>query len=139
MDREKVLSLECDILVTAAMECAIDENNAGEIKASIIAEAANLPISFEADEILEGKRATVLPDILTNAGASICSYFEWKHNLHSEFTQGWTPDIELFNRLTQAYEDVRRYASAENISLKKAAYAIALERIAAEEAKHNSL
>ena len=137
IDREKVLSWECDILVTAAMECAIDERNAGEIKASIIAEAANIPISFEADEILEEKRTTVLPDILTNAGASICSYFEWKHNLHSKFTQGWTPDIELFNRLTQAYEDVRRYASAENISLKKAAYAIALERIAAEEVKHN--
>lgn len=137
IDREKVLSLECDILVTAAMECAINESNADEIKASIIAEAANLPTTFEADAILERKGITVLPDILTNAGATICSYFEWKHNLHAKSTQDGDPDIELFRRLTQAYEDVRRYATAGNISLKKAAYAIALERIAAEEAKHN--
>ncbi len=137
IDREKVLSLKCDILVTAAMECAINENNADEIKASIIAEAANLPTSFEADEILEGKGIAVLPDILTNAGATICSYFEWKQNLHAKTAQDGDPDIELFRRLTQAYEDVRRYATAENFSLKKAAYAIALERIATEEAKHN--
>jgi glutamate dehydrogenase (NAD(P)+) len=135
-DREKVLSLECDILVTAAMECAIHENNADEIKASIIAEAANLPTSFEADAKLERKGITVLPDILTNAGAAICSYFEWKQNLHATSTQDGSPDMELFRRLTQSYEDMRGYASAENISFKKAAYAIALERIAADEAKH---
>lgn len=137
MDREKVLSLECNILVTTATECAIDENSADGIKASIIAEAANLPISFEADEMLERKRITVLPDILTNAGPTIYSYFEGKHNLHAKSEQEGGPDMELFRRLTQAYEDVRRYASAESISLKRAAYAIALERIAAEEAKHN--
>lgn len=137
IDRDKTLSLDCEILVTAAMECAINENNADDIKASIIAEAANLPTSFEADEMFERKGITVLPDILTNAGATICSYFEWKQNLHVKFPQDKNPDTELFSRLTQAYEDVRRYAGAENMSLKKAAYAIALERIAVEEAKHN--
>lgn len=135
MDREEILSQDCCVLITTAAEGEIDEQNADKVKAAIVVEASNLPVSFAATELFERKRITVLPDILTNAGAIISSYFEWKQNPTTRFLGDEDPEAEVFGRLTKAYEDVRREAISENVSLKKAAYAIALRRITAEESK----
>jgi glutamate dehydrogenase (NAD(P)+) len=77
----ELLCLECDILIPAAKENVIDESNAKEIKAKLIVEAANGPITFEADEILNKRNVTIIPDIMANAGGVAVSYFEWIRNI----------------------------------------------------------
>ena len=73
--------MECDILIPAARENVIDQANAQEIKAKLIVEAANGPITFEANELLNERNITIIPDILANAGGVAVSYFEWIRNL----------------------------------------------------------
>ncbi len=80
-DGTKVLEMECDILIPAALESVIHEENAPNIKAKLIAEAANGPVTFEADRILRSRNIKVLPDALMNAGGVVVSYFEWIRNL----------------------------------------------------------
>jgi glutamate dehydrogenase (NAD(P)+) len=83
---EKLLEAECDILIPAAIEGAIHEHNAPNIRAKLIAEAANGPITFEADRILRNRGITILPDAYVNAGGVVVSYFEWIRNLsHMRF------------------------------------------------------
>jgi len=77
----ELLCLECDILIPAARENVIDESNAQEIKAKLIVEAANGPITFEADKILNKRNVSIIPDIMANAGGVAVSYFEWIRNI----------------------------------------------------------
>ena len=85
-DGKSVLELECDILIPAALSAQINSQNAEHIKAPLIVEAANGPLTYEADRILKEKGVTILPDIFVNAGGVVVSYFEWTHNLsHMRF------------------------------------------------------
>ena len=85
-DGAKALEMECDILIPAAMEGQITTDNANNIKAKLIAEAANGPVTFEADKVLREKGVTILPDAYVNAGGVIVSYFEWVRNIsHMRF------------------------------------------------------
>jgi glutamate dehydrogenase (NAD(P)+) len=134
IDNEDVLLLDCDILIPAALECVLHGGNAGAVKARIVAEAANLPTTPEADEVLRKRGITVLPDILVNAGGVVASYFEWTQNLQQLQWEERKVNSELRRYLGLAYQDVAHLAEMEKISLRRAAYMIALERVARAEA-----
>jgi glutamate dehydrogenase (NAD(P)+) len=127
---DDLLLLDCDILIPAALECVLHPGNASKVKAKIIAEAANLPTTPEADDILTRRGITVLPDILTNVGGVIVSYFEWVQNLQQEFWGEERVNAELDRYLTVAYNDVAQLASQAKITFKVAAYQTAVKRVA---------
>jgi glutamate dehydrogenase (NAD(P)+) len=131
---QEVLFLPCDVLIPAALECALHQENAHRVKARIIAEAANLPTTPEADEIFEKKGITVLPDILTNAGGVVVSYLEWVQNLQQVSWEEEKVNEELQRYLTRAYREVATLAWSEKLSLKQAAYMTAISRVARAEA-----
>nr|WP_322625241.1 Glu/Leu/Phe/Val dehydrogenase [uncultured Flavobacterium sp.] len=127
---EELLLLDVDVLIPAAKEDVITAENASAIRANIIIEAANGPVSSDADEILNRKNITIVPDIIANAGGVTVSYFEWLQNSHLET---WT--IEKVNQtlediLTKSFDNLFETASLLGIPLRTAAYVIALKKVA---------
>ncbi|HUX99988.1 MAG TPA: Glu/Leu/Phe/Val dehydrogenase [Candidatus Deferrimicrobium sp.] len=127
---EDLLALECDILIPAAIENQITKKNAEQVKAKIVMEGANGPTTPEADNILEKKGITVVPDILANAGGVVVSYFEWVQDLHSYFWDFERVNQELKMHITKAFHEVYNLAKQKNVPLRTAAYMIAVGRIA---------
>ena len=84
ISNEELLAYDCDILIPAALQCQIRTDNADNIKAKLIVEAANGPVTAAADEILQEKNVLVLPDIVANSGGVVVSYFEWVQNLENQ-------------------------------------------------------
>ncbi len=129
LSREDLLALDVDVLIPAAKEDVITNDNAHRIKAKIIVEGANGPTSAEADELLEFKNALVVPDILANAGGVIVSYFEWLQNTNN---QSWTIEevnYQLEEILTACFREVFDMAAVETVSPRTAAYVIAVKRL----------
>jgi glutamate dehydrogenase (NAD(P)+) len=133
ISNEELLTCECDVLVPAALECVITPANAGKIKAKLIVEGANLPTTPAADAILELRGVTVVPDILANAGGVTCSYFEWAQNLQQVFWEEDHVNKELEKIMSRAYRTVSDRAKADKLSLRTAAYCVAIERVARSE------
>ncbi|MEE9234095.1 MAG: Glu/Leu/Phe/Val dehydrogenase dimerization domain-containing protein [Candidatus Acidoferrales bacterium] len=134
ISNEDLLVLECDVLIPAALECVLHQENAGRVKAKMIAEAANLPTTPEADDIFQKKGITVLPDILTNAGGVVVSYFEWAQNLQQVSWDEERVNADLEKYMVRAYRAVAALAAQKKLSLKQAAYQIGVERVARAEA-----
>ncbi|WP_414470804.1 Glu/Leu/Phe/Val family dehydrogenase [Microvirga sp. M2] len=135
---EKLISVDCDILVPAALEDMIHEGNAEGVKARVVLELANGPITPEADAILTRKNVIVLPDILANAGGVTVSYFEWVQNRQGYY---WTVD-EVHARLQTMMERegqaIWSLAQDKGISLRSAAYVHALSRLASAIEAHGT-
>ncbi|MES2570545.1 MAG: Glu/Leu/Phe/Val dehydrogenase [Verrucomicrobiota bacterium] len=129
----ELLTLQCDVLVPAAVEAVITEENAGRLRCRILAEAANGPTTPAADVILAERwnEIFMIPDILCNAGGVIVSYFEWVQGLQSFFWNETEVTDRLFRTLEQAFSTMTRRARAAKISHRMAAMAIGVERVLA--------
>ncbi|MBC8095650.1 MAG: glutamate dehydrogenase, partial [Akkermansiaceae bacterium] len=131
---EQLLLLPCDILVPAAMERQITEANAGKIKCRILAEAANGPVTPEADVILNQRpEIFVIPDILCNAGGVIVSYFEWVQDLQSFFWGETEITDKLFRILETSFTQIVGISRKQNIPMRLAALSVGVKRV--QEAK----
>jgi len=126
----ELLELPCDILVPAALENQITGANAGQIKARIVAEAANGPTTPEADEILYDRGVLVLPDVLANAGGVTVSYFEWVQDLQDFFWAEREVNEKLEQVMVASYEHVRAIAEQRKVHMRTAAYLLAVQRVA---------
>ena len=118
------------MLVPAAIDNVITAENAPRVKAGLIMEAANHPITPDGDDILSDRGITVLPDILVNAGGVIVSYFEWTQNLQEFRWEEERVNEELRKVITGAYCQVHERATAEHISYRLAAFEIGVQRVA---------
>ena len=129
ISNEELLSLKVDVLIPAALENAITDKNADNIKAKVIVEGANGPTSHEADEILEKNEIIAVPDILANAGGVIVSYFEWVQN---RLGFKWTKN-RVYRRsdsiIKQSFNNVYSIAKKFKVSLRTAAYIAAIDKV----------
>ncbi len=126
---EELLELDVDVLVPAALDRVINERNADRVKARVVAEAANYPVTPAADEILEASGKVVLPDILANAGGVTVSYFEWVQNIQQFRWDEERVNAELRKTMSRGWQEVHNRALQDGIPLRLAAFAIAVERV----------
>ncbi|MEH2271217.1 MAG: Glu/Leu/Phe/Val dehydrogenase [Nostoc sp.] len=125
-----LLTLPCDVLIPAALENQITKENMNQVQAQIVAEAANGPVTLEANLALEARGVTVLPDILANAGGVVVSYLEWVQGLSYVFWDEERVNREMEHLMVQAYRKVIHQSEVRQISLRLAAYTLGVGRVA---------
>ncbi len=130
MSRDDVLKVQCDILIPAARENQITTENAGYVRAKIVAEAANGPTTPEADLMLGRKQVMVLPDILVNAGSVAVSYFEWLQDLQQLFWDEAEVNRRLEQLMVKAFHEVHETGRKFGCDYRAAAYVVAIGRVA---------
>ncbi len=124
-----IFALDCDCLIPAAAGSQITADNAGSIKAKIIAEGANAPTTPDADDILNEKGVFIIPDILCNAGGVFVSYLEYvQETQHEQMTESQV-NLRLFERMTGCFNEVYKYAKERNLTMRQAAMDIAVGRV----------
>ncbi len=126
---EELLATDCDLLVPAALGGVITPSNAGEVRARLIIEAANGPIAPEADDDLHRRGILVVPDILANAGGVTVSYFEWVQNNQQISWDEERVNAELERTLKEAWIKVASLSRSKNVTLRTAAYILAIGRV----------
>lgn len=126
-----LLALECDVLVPAALGGVITAENAGRVRARFIAEAANHPVTPEADELLRKRGVLLIPDILCNAGGVTVSYFEWVQNAQRTAWSELKVNAELELKMTEACRSVWALSRQHHLDLRTAAFLLAVKRVAA--------
>jgi glutamate dehydrogenase (NAD(P)+) len=126
---KQLLELDVDILIPAALENAITKDNMDKIRAKLIAEFGNGPITAEANDHLEARGVPIIPDFLCNAGGVIVSYFEMVQNLNMDHWDKEVVDTRLKKTMTETYRAVYETAVNNKISLRRAAYSLAVEHV----------
>ena len=127
---EELLELDCDVLLPAALGEVLTDANADRVRASIVVEGANHPTTPEADKVLEDRGVRVVPDILANAGGVTGSYFEWAQNIQQFKWKEERFNTELRDAMVRAFDATVVFAESRNVSMRKAAFAIGIERVA---------
>lgn len=122
--------LDVDILIPAALENAITKEVAEKIKAKLVCEAANGPTTPEGDEVLNARGIPVTPDILTNAGGVLVSYFEWVQNLQGYYWSEKEVEEKQEVKMVKAFEDVWALKEERNVTIRQAAYMISVKKVA---------
>ena len=139
LSADEFMGVDCDVLIPAAIESAIHADNVDSVRAGLVVEGANLPVTPRADRRLQERGVVVVPDILANAGGVIVSYFEWSQNF-----QQYRWSIEDVNKrletiLTKAYDDVAERRTQLGSSMREAAFALAIERVVTAEKLRGAL
>jgi glutamate dehydrogenase (NAD(P)+) len=129
ISNEEILETDCTILVPAALENQITQNNAANVSAKLVAEAANGPTTPEADEILHKNKIMVIPDVLANSGGVTVSYFEWLQNLRREYWTEEQVNSMLDKKMTEAFSDVYDTHDRYQVNMRKASIALAVGRV----------
>jgi glutamate dehydrogenase (NAD(P)+) len=130
ISNSELLTLDVDVLVPAAIENQITEKNANDIKAKLIVEGANGPVTHQADKILVDKGVILIPDILANAGGVVTSYFEWVQDLQSFFWNLEDVRSKLTEIMKRAFAEVWDMAQEKNTDLRSASFMLAVKKIA---------
>jgi len=130
LSNDELVEVECDVLVPAAIEGVITAKNADKVKASIIVEAANGPITFEGDKILNERGIFVVPDILANAGGVTVSYFEWVQDLQAYFWSEEMINARLREIMEAAFDEVFKLHESKELTMRQAAHWIGVGRVA---------
>jgi glutamate dehydrogenase (NAD(P)+) len=130
ISNEELLECDCDVLIPAALGDVITESNAEKIRADIVIEAANHPTTTEADAILRDTGKRVIPDLLANAGGVTGSYFEWTQNIQQFKWKEERFNAELKDAMELAFNAVVSFSDKRDVSMRRAAFAIGIERVA---------
>ncbi|KWW11369.1 MULTISPECIES: Glu/Leu/Phe/Val dehydrogenase [Bacillaceae] len=130
ISNKELLELECDILVPAAIENQITEENAADIKASIVVEAANGPTTIEATQILTDRGILLVPDVLASAGGVTVSYFEWVQNNQGYYWSEEEVDEKLEKILVKSFNNIYELAQSRRVDMRLAAYMIGVRKMA---------
>ena len=125
----ELLEIDCDALIPAAVEGVIHDGNADRIKATVVVEAANHPVTPEGDAVLNERGVYVLPDILVNAGGVVGSYFEWTQNLYQHKWDEDEVNAELHKIMTNAYRAVWGVVQREGVTFREAAFLLGVGRV----------
>jgi glutamate dehydrogenase (NAD(P)+) len=127
---DELLVLDVDVLAPCALEQVITERNADRVRASILCEGANGPVTPSADAILEDKGVLILPDVLANAGGVVVSYFEWVQGLQEYFWKEVEVNAKLNDIVSRAFEETWETSQRRNLPMRVAAYGLAVQRVA---------
>src|SRR5205814_8698062 len=127
---EELVLLDVDVLAPCALEQVITERNADQVKASIVCEGANGPVTPGADAILEDKVVLILPDVLANAGGVVVSYFEWVQGLQEYFWKETEVNAKLNDIISRAFDETWDTAERRQMPMRVAAYGLAVRRVA---------
>jgi glutamate dehydrogenase/leucine dehydrogenase len=130
VSNDEILNIDCDFLIPAALGGVIHKMNVDKLNCKVIIEAANGPVTPPADDILFKKGIHVIPDILTNAGGVTVSYFEWVQNLQQFQWSEEEVNTKLEDKMVAAFNEVSAMMKSKNTSMRMAAFAVAIDRVA---------
>ena len=130
MSAREILFQPCDVVIPAAIENQITEQNAHQVQAKILCEGANGPTTWQADAVIDSKGIFTVPDILGNAGGVTVSYFEWVQDRQGFFWRESEVNERLFDVMDRAFDEVVRYAETHRVNNRIAAYMLAIDRVA---------
>jgi glutamate dehydrogenase (NAD(P)+) len=130
ISNDELLVMDCDVLAPCALEQVLTADNADQVKARMVVEGSNGPVTPTADEILDGNGVVVLPDVLANAGGVVVSYFEWVQGLQEYFWKEHEVNARLNDIVTRAFDETWATVEDRKISMRMAAYGLAVQRVA---------